>query len=126
MREEIAELAGPRTWGDTRQSWLSRVPRAVKRVLGTTGETVSYRAIKSLWYGEITDPEHHAARDVRRAAQIVRAQKSASELASHFENLIGGVNAADGANLYRDEIARLERVVSLLRGQSSAGDCSGI
>lgn len=119
MREEISELAGPREWGDTRQSWLSKVPRAVKRALGTEGETVTHRMVKSIWYGQLRDPDHYAVRDVRRAAQIVQAQKRALELASQYRTLIGGMNAVD-PSLYRDEIARLERVARLLCGEGGA------
>ena len=53
MRKEIALIAGPRGWGDTKLSWLARVPREVKKALGTEKETVSYRTVKSLWFGEI-------------------------------------------------------------------------
>jgi hypothetical protein len=31
VRREIAIVAGPKDWGDTRESWLGRVPRKVKR-----------------------------------------------------------------------------------------------
>ena len=119
MREEISILAGARLWGDTRESWLSRVPKAVKRALGTDGETVTYRMVKSLWYGAIKNPEHHAARDVRRAANIVKAKKEAAELATKFQNIAENMRAAhhDGRqDLFSAEIDRLERVARLLGG----------
>jgi hypothetical protein len=45
VRREIAIVAGPKDWGDTRESWLARVPRRVT--------TVTFRTVKALWYGEI-------------------------------------------------------------------------
>src|SRR4051794_19589192 len=115
MREEISCVAGPRQWGDTRESWLSRVPREVKKLLGTQGETVSFRAVKSLWYGEIADREHHTARDVRRAAEIVKARNDAQALAAKYQTLVGAMNAKN-PGMYSEDIARLERVARLLCG----------
>ncbi|MGJ4954604.1 hypothetical protein ACQR1H_03090 [Bradyrhizobium sp. HKCCYLRH2015] len=115
MRTEISILAGPRQWGDTRESWLSRVPRAVKDTLRTRVETVSFRTVKSLWYGEISDPEHHAARDVRKAAEIMQARKDALSLVGRYRSIIGGLNAKN-PDFYREDIARLERVARMLCG----------
>jgi hypothetical protein len=115
MRTEIALLAGPREWGDNKKGWLSRVPRAVKRALGTDKETVTYRMVKSLWYGEITDPDHHAARDVRRAAKIMAARREALGLAEKYRALARGMNEAN-ADFFGEDVARLERVARMLGG----------
>jgi hypothetical protein len=115
MRKEIALVAGPREWGDTKLSWLSRVPREVKKLLGTKKETVSYRMVKSLWFNEITNMDHHAARDVRRAAEILKARNDAQALAAKYKTLIGAMNATN-PGIYGEEIARLERVARLLCG----------
>ena len=115
MREFISVVAGPRQWGDTRESWLASVPRAVKRELGTAKETVPYRMVKALWYGEINNPDHHAARDVRRAAEIVKARNDAQTLAAKYQSLVGAMNA-NNPGIYGEEIARLERVARLLCG----------
>jgi hypothetical protein len=113
MREEIAFVAGPKNWGDTRESWLNRVPRAVKKLLGTETETVSFRAVKALWYGEIENREHHAARDIRRAADLIKARQEALTLARQYQTIIGGLRAAD-PDFYSAEITRLEHVARLL------------
>lgn len=115
MREEIAFVAGPKNWGDTRESWLSRVPRAVKKLLDTETETVSFRAVKALWYGEVRDREHHAARDIRRAAELMKARQEALALALQYRDVIGGLGELD-KNLFGEEIARLERVARMLGG----------
>lgn len=115
MRTEIALIAGPRAWGDTKLSWLARVPREVKKLLGTEKETISFRTVKSLWFGEIENPDHHAARDVRRAAEIVKARNDAQALAAKYKTLVGAMNATN-PGIYGEEIARLERVARLLCG----------
>jgi hypothetical protein len=105
VRREIAVVAGPKDWGDSRESWLSRVPRKV--------QTVSFRTVKALWYGEIDDPGHWAARDIRRAAEIIEARKEASALADQYQTIIGGLRAAD-ENFYSADIDRLERIARIL------------
>jgi hypothetical protein len=101
VRKAIAIVAGPRGWGDTRESWLNGVPKKVK--------TVSFRTVKALWYGEIDDPEHWAARDIRRAAELIEARKEAASLADQYQKIAGGMRAAD-ENFYSTEIDRLERI----------------
>lgn len=119
VREEIECVAGPRQWGDTRESWLSRVPREVKRVLGTASETVSFRAVKAIWYGEIENREHHAARDILRAAELKKARKEALALALQYQTIVGGMSA-DNKDIFGEEITRLERVARMLGGFDSA------
>lgn len=107
VRREIAIVAGPRDWCDTRESWLARVPRKV--------QTVTFRTVKALWYGEITDPEHWAARDIRRAAELIEAKQEAANLASQFQTIAGGMRATD-ENFYSADIDRLERLARIIRG----------
>jgi hypothetical protein len=107
VRREIAIVAGPKDWGDTRESWLARVPRKV--------QTVTFRTVKALWYGEIDDPDHWAARDIRRAAELVEARKEATALADQYQTIIGGLRAAD-ESFYSAEIDRLERIARILGG----------
>ena len=105
VRREIAIVAGPKDWGDTRESWLARVPRKVP--------TVSFRTVKALFYGEIDDPMHWAARDIRRAAELIEARKEATALAAQYQSIAGGMRAQD-ENFYSTEIDRLERVARAL------------
>ena len=111
VRREIAIVAGPRGWGDTRESWLAIVPRKVT--------TVSFRTVKALWYGEISDPQHWAARDIKRAAELIEARREASALVVQYQTIIGGLRAAD-ENFYSAEIDRLERLVSGLGASDSS------
>lgn len=107
VRREIAIVAGPKDWGDTRESWLARVPRRVP--------TVSFRTVKALWYGEIDDPDHWAARDIRRAAETIKEGRSeAKALAAQFSTIIGGLNARD-PDFHSPEIAALISALRSLR-----------
>jgi hypothetical protein len=108
MRKEIAILAGPRGWDDTRESWLGKVCKAVP--------TVSYRTVKAIWYGEIQDPEHWAIRDIHRAVAVIQAQQHAKEVAGELEAILSG---RDGANpaLDRQSTAALVHVLRAFRDQ---------
>jgi hypothetical protein len=106
MKREIAIVAGPREWGDTRESWLARVPRRVS--------TVTFRTVRALWYGEITDPNHWAARDIRREAQLIEARREAAAVAARYETIIGGLNARD-PDFHQPEIAALVSALRSLR-----------
>lgn len=112
MRKEIAILAGPRGWDDTRESWLNRVCDAVP--------TVSYRTVKAFWYGEIKDPDHWAARDIRRAVAAIEAQREAARVARQLEGLLSGRDGIN-PNLDRASAAALVSALRALRGQDSAG-----
>lgn len=107
MRREIAIIAGPRDWGQTHESWLNRVPERVK--------TVSHRTVKALWYGEIKDPEHWAARDIRRAVELIEAQREAASLARQLETIVTGLNVSD-PDFHKPSIAALVSALRNLRG----------
>lgn len=110
VRREIAIVAGPKDWNDTRESWLARVPKRVK--------TVSFRTVKALWYGEIEDPNHWAARDIRREAEIVEAKREAAALAQQYQQIAGGMRAQDEI-FFSAEIDRLERLARIIGGSNS-------
>jgi hypothetical protein len=111
MRKEIAFLAGPRDWGVTRESWLARVIEKVP--------TVTHRTVKSLWYGEITDEDHWAARDIKRAVDVIRAQREAAALAEQLQSLITGLNVTD-ENFHQPTVAALIGTLRQLRGETKS------
>ena len=119
VRREIATVAGPKDWGDTRESWLSRVPRTVRKELKTEKETLTFRIVKSLWYGEINDPEHWAARDIKRAAELIQARKEAAALAAQYQIIAEGMRTQD-ESFFSAEIDRLERLARIISGQDRA------
>ncbi len=111
VRKEIAIVAGPKDWGDTRESWLARVSRRVP--------TVTFRTVKALWYGEIDDPDHWAARDIRSAAQLIEARNEASALADQYEAIAGGLNATD-PDFHSQDVAARVHAARILRGLDRA------
>lgn len=108
MRDEIAFLAGPRDWGVTRESWLARVPVKVP--------SVTCRTVKALWYGEIRDENHWAARDIKRAVQIQKAKQEASQLAQQLHSMASGLDAID-PNFHEHTIASLLGAIRALGGK---------
>jgi len=104
-REAISILAGP--YHGNRDRWLAN---AAKEVAG-----VSFRTMRSLWHGEIEDPEHLAALAVKRQAEIVKVQNAARELASTFETLAGGLKSRD-QDFHGNDIAALIDAARILRG----------
>jgi hypothetical protein len=113
MRKEIAILAGPRGWDDTRASWLNRVCDRVP--------TVTFRTVKAIWYGEIQDPDHWAIRDLRRAVAVIQAQQHAASVAGELEAILSGSVAANPAS-DRASTAVLISALRALRGQDSPGN----
>lgn len=117
MREEIAILAGPRRWGDTRESWLSDAADTLARM----GSRVPYRMIKSFFYGEIDDDKHWAAIEIKRAAKVIEAQREAAAFATQMETLLGGLNISDPA-FHEPAVTALVSVLRQLRGQVNPGN----
>jgi hypothetical protein len=68
---ELIEAVTPRSVNDSRESWLRRAARLAG---------CSYRSAKSVFYQEITDPDHKTITKLRRAAQ-----HHANNLARQFE-----------------------------------------
>lgn len=106
MREAIAIVAGPKEWSDTRESWLARVPRRVR--------TVTFRTVKALWYGEITDPEHKAARAIQRAADAILEQRERESAATALETVAAGMVVRD-PDFYSEEMRQYLNAAHLLR-----------
>lgn len=102
MREWVAAVAGPMAWSENRKGWLARAAREAG---------VSVRAAKALFYGEITDPEHKAARRMKEAA----GRHEARNLASQFESLAHSLNVRD-ADFHSSDIAALVSAARTLRG----------
>lgn len=110
VQDAISTLAGPYT--GNRKGWLATAARKVKGV--------SHRTIKALWYGEIDREDHLAAQAVKRQAAIVAARREASDLASQYETIAGGLSARD-ENVYRADIAALLHAARVLRDVDRSG-----
>lgn len=110
MRDAIAAVAGPRSDFDNRESWLARAARR---------SGVTCRMIKALWYGEITDREHKAARRVLEAAER-HGRKEANDLAGKFEIVANALSSRD-TDFHSSDIAALLSAARALRGLDGAG-----
>jgi hypothetical protein len=109
VREAMITLAGgPPTYG-AQARWLAGVAKKVG---------ASYRTARSLWLSEIKDPEHWAAREIRRQAEIEKARREANLLATKFEKIAEGSNAH--TNLSSSDIAALVHAANILRGVDRA------
>lgn len=106
VRNEIAIVAGPREWGDTRESWLARDTRRIP--------SVSFRTVRALWYGEIQDANHWAAREIKREAERISTRKEASDLADKYETIISALDHAD-SEFHLPDVAALKQLVRQLR-----------
>lgn len=111
MRELVSAVGGPRGWNETREAWLSRVAR-------TAG--VSFSQARRLFYREITDPEHKAARRMQLAAER-KAKQEAGALAQQFTSIAEALNASD-PDFYSPQIAALINAARLLGGLDRPGD----
>ena len=112
VREAIGVLAGPRGFGDTRESWLAKASRK-------TG-VVSFRMMRSLWNGEIDEANHWAAREVKRQAAELAGRSEAIRLAGMYENIAEGMRERD-EDFHREDIAALVRAARILRGDRGTG-----
>jgi 7-keto-8-aminopelargonate synthetase-like enzyme len=63
----LADLCGPREIHDSRESWLRRGAR----LAGLT-----YRQAKSIFYGEIQNPEHRAVRAIRETLEREKTRRN--------------------------------------------------
>ena len=106
MRELVIAVAGP--GGGNRKSLLARAARNAR---------VTYRTAKSIFYGDITDPEHKAVRRMKLAA----GQHEAEQLAERFEGLAVALDARD-ADFHSADIVALIHAARALRGMARTRD----
>lgn len=106
MRELVAAVAGPREWGETRESWLARSARMAG---------VTYRQAKAVFYGEITDDDHRSVRRMKQAARELRGRREAQELAAQFESIARSAHEAD-TDFHSEDVAALVHAARILRG----------
>lgn len=107
MRELVASVAGPLEYSDNRKSWLSRAARR---------SGLSYRTIKSIWYGEITDESHHSIRLLKHTADA-----RTEILARRLETIARGMEATD-SDFYRSDVSALIHAIRALRNLDRTGN----
>lgn len=107
MRELVAAVAGPMLPTENRKRWIERAAECAG---------LSYRMAKSVFYSEITDPDHKAIRAMKQAA----GRHEANELAQRFEGLAKALHHRD-QDFHSSDIAALLSAARVLRGLDRAG-----
>lgn len=100
MRELVFAVAG----------WLPDRNRKKLFAKAARNAGVSYRSAKSVFYGEITDPDHKTVRRMKLAA----GRHEAQSLADRFQHLAGALNQRD-ADFHSEDIAALLHAAGALR-----------
>jgi hypothetical protein len=95
MREAIRELAGPRSFTDTRESWLSRAARRAG---------ITFRQAKAFHYGETMNP---------RVADVEKVRAAVRSTAQAVEGRQAGAN--DELAELRARLDHLEKLVAEAR-----------
>lgn len=112
LRDELAIIAGPREWSDTRESWLARAAR---------NASISFRTAKAIWYGETADPKSSVDARIRAAAQEKREQERRAKRAdaARLRSLAAALENID-ADFHGLDIARSRALADQL--EHMAGD----
>jgi hypothetical protein len=103
-REEIAIIAGPFGYQESRESWLAKAADKAK---------VTFRTVKSLFYGHHDNPSYETASKIKKAAD--EARREALYLAEQYQQTAGALYAKD-QDFYRDDITALVDAARALRG----------
>lgn len=89
------------------------LPNFLRSIARNAG--ISFRTARSLWNGEIADPEHKALQKVKREARQAKARREARDLAAQYETIADGLNAKD-QDFYSADVAALVHAARILRG----------
>lgn len=106
MREGVSELAGPRLFAYTRESWLARASRK---------SGVSYRRVKGFFYQEYTNPSALDVERIRAALKSAQPRNEAFEHADTLERAARSLETID-ADFHGADIHRLRDAARQLRG----------
>lgn len=105
-RDAISILAGP--YNGNRDRWLANAAKAV--------EGVTFRTMRSLWHGEISDEKHLAAIAVRKRAQEIQLKKAGNDAARLADTYRTAANAMEkiDPDFYRSQIDALVSAARIL------------
>lgn len=109
-RDAMISLAGsPPAYGE--------MPRWLTKVAKSAG--ISFRTARSLWLGEIDDPEHLAAKAVRQQAQIEEARRDAEVVANFFSRRAQALSNID-EDFHREQIDVFLAAARIVGGRDRA------
>lgn len=81
---------------------------------------ISFRTARSLWNNEIKNPDHLAAREIKRLAQLKEARRDALMVAEFFDRRAAALSSID-ADFHRSEIDAFVEAARAIRGLNRAG-----
>lgn len=104
-KTEIGDIAGPFLPSDTKESWLGRAHSALRKM----NSKISFRHVRSIYYGHVKDPKFSVASSILTAADQARLQEARRnvELATKFYREHAERLAAIDADHHREQINEL-------------------
>ncbi len=117
---EIGTIAGPFLPTDTKDSWLGRAYREISKI----NPKVSFRHLRSIYYGHVPDPKFSVGKSILSAADQARldeAKRDVEKVATlyrvHAERL-----AAIDEDFNREQINALVSAARILGERNSPGN----
>lgn len=92
--------------------WLNTIARHAN---------ISFRTARSLWNNEIKNPNHLAAREIKRLAQLKEARRDALMVAEFFDRRAAKLASID-PDFYRNDIDAFVEAARAIRDGNRAGD----
>lgn len=113
VREAMITLGGGVPGYGELPRWLATIARHAN---------ISFRTARSLWNNEIKNPNHLAAREIVRLAQLKEARRDALMAAEFFDRRAAKLASID-PDFHRHEIAAFVEAARSIRDRNSTGDC---
>lgn len=105
VRSALITVAGGKPMHGELPRWL----RSISKQVG-----LSYRTTRSLWTGEISNPDHLAARAVRNAAEAILAQRELEQHAAQYDSLVASLVSKD-PDFHSEDVSAILHAAHLLR-----------
>lgn len=121
-KSEIGTIAGPFLPTDTKESWLSRAYREVRKHNPEGSSRLTFRHFTSLFYGHVKDPKYSVATSVLSAADRARldeARRNVEKVTTLYRVHAEKLSAID-QNLHREQVDALLHAARILGERDSA------
>lgn len=117
-KTEIGDIAGPFLPSDTKESWLARAHSVLRKF----NSKISFRHVRSIYYGHVKDPKFSVASTILTAADQARLQEARRnvEMVTKFVRQHAQGLQSINSDLYREQIDELVREAGRLGARDSA------
>lgn len=122
-KTEIGTIAGPFLPNDTKESWLSRAYKEVRRLNPELTKRLTFRHFTSLFYGRVPDPKYSVAAGVLSAADQARideARRDVEKVAQLYRVHAERLTAID-PDFHSEQINALLSAARILGERDSTG-----